>query len=31
MVLDRFCRAKQHAIDQGGKIGHEYKIIKGFS
>jgi len=23
--------AKQHAIDQGGKIGHEYKIIKGFS
>ncbi|KAM0554965.1 hypothetical protein ACHAPJ_006703 [Fusarium lateritium] len=22
---------KQHAIDQGGKIGHEYKLIKGFS
>ncbi|KAJ4252338.1 hypothetical protein NW762_010936 [Fusarium torreyae] len=22
---------KQHAIDQGGKIGHEYSIIKGFS
>ncbi|KAE8416196.1 hypothetical protein BDV36DRAFT_260845 [Aspergillus pseudocaelatus] len=21
----------QHAIDQGGRIGHEYKIIKGFS
>lgn len=24
-------RAKQHAIDQGGKIGHEYTLIKGFS
>ncbi|KAJ4013925.1 hypothetical protein NW766_006166 [Fusarium irregulare] len=24
-------RAKQHAIDQGGKIGHEYSLIKGFS
>lgn len=24
-------RAKQHAIDQGGKIEHEYNIIKGFS
>jgi hypothetical protein len=23
--------AKQHAIDQGGKIGHEYSLIKGFS
>ncbi|KAK6831557.1 hypothetical protein RU639_002816 [Aspergillus parasiticus] len=22
---------KRHVIDQGGKIGHEYKIIKGFS
>lgn len=24
-------RAKQHAIDQGGKIEHEYTLIKGFS
>jgi hypothetical protein len=23
-------RAKQHARDQGGKIGHEYTLIKGF-
>ncbi|OTB03286.1 hypothetical protein M426DRAFT_321849 [Hypoxylon sp. CI-4A] len=23
--------AKKHAEDQGGKIGHEYKLIKGFS
>jgi hypothetical protein len=23
--------AKQHVIDQGGKIGHEYSLIKGFS
>jgi hypothetical protein len=23
-------RAKQHAIDQGGQIGHEYSLIKGF-
>ncbi|KAI9167235.1 putative peptidase inhibitor i9 protein [Paramyrothecium foliicola] len=23
--------AKQHAKDQGGKIGHEYTLIKGFS
>ncbi|KAI0903533.1 hypothetical protein F4824DRAFT_499151 [Ustulina deusta] len=23
--------AKQHAKDQGGKITHEYKIIKGFA
>ncbi|KAJ5775413.1 uncharacterized protein N7511_000424 [Penicillium nucicola] len=23
--------AKQHAIDQGGKIGHEYSLIKGFA
>ncbi|KAL2021299.1 hypothetical protein VTK56DRAFT_7270 [Thermocarpiscus australiensis] len=22
--------AKQHARDQGGKIGHEYSLIKGF-
>ncbi|KAE8339440.1 hypothetical protein BDV24DRAFT_135973 [Aspergillus arachidicola] len=22
---------KEHAVDQGGKIGHEYTIIKGFS
>ncbi|KAE8136996.1 hypothetical protein BDV38DRAFT_247831 [Aspergillus pseudotamarii] len=22
---------KQHVIDQGGKIGHEYTLIKGFS
>jgi hypothetical protein len=28
---DEVQAAKQHAIDQGGKIGHEYKIIKGFS
>jgi hypothetical protein len=27
----RVSSTKQHAIDQGGKIGHEYKIIKGFS
>jgi len=24
-------RAKKHATDQGGKIGHEYTIFKGFS
>jgi hypothetical protein len=23
-------RAKQHAKDQGGTIGHEYSLIKGF-
>ncbi|SPJ71387.1 related to proteinase inhibitor PBI2 [Fusarium torulosum] len=23
--------AKQHAIDQGGKITHEYSLIKGFA
>ncbi|KAI9901530.1 hypothetical protein N3K66_003347 [Trichothecium roseum] len=23
--------AKQHARDQGGKITHEYKLIKGFA
>ncbi|GJN67178.1 peptidase inhibitor i9 domain-containing protein [Purpureocillium lilacinum] len=23
--------AKQHAKDQGGTIGHEYSLIKGFS
>ncbi|KAK3944853.1 putative peptidase [Diplogelasinospora grovesii] len=23
--------AKKHATDQGGKIGHEYTLIKGFS
>ncbi|OAA68363.1 peptidase inhibitor I9 [Niveomyces insectorum RCEF 264] len=23
--------AKKHATDQGGKIGHEYNLIKGFS
>ncbi|KAM4064727.1 peptidase inhibitor i9 domain-containing protein [Hirsutella rhossiliensis] len=23
--------AKQHAKDQGGTIGHEYTLIKGFS
>ena len=23
-------RAKQHAREQGGKIGHEYSLIKGF-
>ncbi|KAJ4300528.1 hypothetical protein N0V88_003206 [Collariella sp. IMI 366227] len=22
--------AKKHATDQGGKIGHEYSLIKGF-
>ncbi|KYK59691.1 putative peptidase inhibitor i9 protein [Drechmeria coniospora] len=22
---------KKHATDQGGKIGHEYSLIKGFS
>ncbi|KAL1860405.1 hypothetical protein VTK73DRAFT_7360 [Phialemonium thermophilum] len=24
-------QAKKHAIDNGGKIGHEYSLIKGFS
>ncbi|TDZ53152.1 [3-methyl-2-oxobutanoate dehydrogenase [lipoamide]] kinase [Colletotrichum trifolii] len=28
---EQFKAAKQHAIDQGGKIGHEYSLIKGFS
>jgi len=26
-----YCRAKKHAEDQGGKIKHEYTLIKGFS
>jgi hypothetical protein len=25
------CSAKQHALDQGGKITHEYSLIKGFA
>ncbi|KAI5861875.1 alpha-ketoacid dehydrogenase kinase [Durotheca rogersii] len=28
---EQVAAAKQHAIDQGGKIGHEYSLIKGFS
>ncbi|CAM1511144.1 Fc.00g086570.m01.CDS01 [Cosmosporella sp. VM-42] len=28
---DQVEAAKQHAKDQGGKIGHEYTLIKGFS
>ncbi|KAH7137130.1 hypothetical protein B0J13DRAFT_448470, partial [Dactylonectria estremocensis] len=28
---DQIQEAKQHAIDQGGKIEHEYSLIKGFS
>ncbi|KAH7022509.1 hypothetical protein EDB80DRAFT_878053 [Ilyonectria destructans] len=28
---DQVQSAKQHAIDQGGKIEHEYTLIKGFS
>ncbi|CAJ2514267.1 Uu.00g023860.m01.CDS01 [Anthostomella pinea] len=28
---DQVAAAKKHAEDQGGKIGHEYKLIKGFS
>ncbi|KAF6829523.1 hypothetical protein CMUS01_08124 [Colletotrichum musicola] len=28
---DQVKAAKQHAVDQGGKIGHEYSLIKGFS
>ncbi|XDG09641.1 hypothetical protein ABKA04_009256 [Annulohypoxylon sp. FPYF3050] len=28
---EQVAAAKKHAEDQGGKIGHEYKLIKGFS
>lgn len=28
---DKICSAKKHAEDQGGKIGHSYNLIKGFS
>ncbi|CAI0642612.1 hypotheticall protein [Colletotrichum fructicola] len=28
---EQFQAAKKHAEDQGGKIGHEYSLIKGFS
>ncbi|OAQ71211.1 peptidase inhibitor i9 domain-containing protein [Pochonia chlamydosporia 170] len=28
---DQIKAAKQHAIDQGGKITHEYTLIKGFA
>ncbi|KAK1477160.1 peptidase inhibitor I9 [Colletotrichum cuscutae] len=28
---DQVAAAKKHATDQGGKIGHEYSLIKGFS
>ncbi|KAK4191951.1 hypothetical protein QBC35DRAFT_447742 [Podospora australis] len=27
---EQVAAAKQHAKDQGGKIGHEYDLIKGF-
>ncbi|KAK3292208.1 uncharacterized protein B0H64DRAFT_224058 [Chaetomium fimeti] len=27
---DQVKAAKQHARDQGGEIGHEYSLIKGF-
>ncbi|KAK3390559.1 hypothetical protein B0H63DRAFT_466009 [Podospora didyma] len=27
---DQIKAAKQDAIDKGGKIGHEYSLIKGF-
>ncbi|KAI6083133.1 peptidase inhibitor I9 [Hypoxylon rubiginosum] len=28
---EQVAAAKKHATDQGGKIGHEYNLIKGFS
>lgn len=28
---EQVAAAKKHAEDQGGKIGHEYNLIKGFS
>ncbi|TGJ86879.1 hypothetical protein E0Z10_g1898 [Xylaria hypoxylon] len=28
---DQVAEAKQHAKDQGGKITHEYNLIKGFA
>ncbi|KID80629.1 pyruvate dehydrogenase kinase, partial [Metarhizium brunneum ARSEF 3297] len=28
---DQIKAAKQHALDQGGKITHEYTLIKGFA
>ncbi|KAI0161751.1 hypothetical protein GGR52DRAFT_561026 [Hypoxylon sp. FL1284] len=28
---EQVAAAKKHAVDQGGKIGHEYNLIKGFS
>lgn len=28
---EQVAAAKKHAVDQGGKIGHEYTIFKGFS
>ncbi|KAK4158099.1 hypothetical protein C8A00DRAFT_28998 [Chaetomidium leptoderma] len=27
---EQVAAAKQHVLDQGGKIGHEYSLIKGF-
>ncbi|KAH9908572.1 peptidase inhibitor I9 [Xylariomycetidae sp. FL2044] len=28
---EQVAAAKKHAEEQGGKIGHEYNLIKGFS
>ncbi|KND90365.1 hypothetical protein TOPH_05036 [Tolypocladium ophioglossoides CBS 100239] len=28
---EQIAAAKKHAVDQGGRIGHEYSLIKGFS
>jgi hypothetical protein len=28
---DQVAALKKQAVDQGGKIGHEYTLIKGFS
>ncbi|KJZ78084.1 hypothetical protein HIM_02721 [Hirsutella minnesotensis 3608] len=28
---DEVSAAKKQAVEQGGKIGHEYSLIKGFS
>ncbi|KAI1436640.1 hypothetical protein GGR50DRAFT_650115 [Xylaria sp. CBS 124048] len=30
-TAEQVAAAKQHAKDQGGKITHEYNLIKGFS
>ena len=30
MTDEQLAKMKEEVIDQGGKIGHEYTLIKGF-